>query len=265
MYAYWQLAGKYLHYYLTASNGKGHGTHSPFIFNFITKVLNDKKNYPAYTIVEKLRSQLLTDSTVLTVEDMGAGSTVAGSGRRRVSSIAKHASKPKKWGQLLFRVVNYYRPDTILELGTSLGITTAYLAKANPAARVITMEGAKAVAEKAESHFRQLGIDNVEQVNGNFDDTLGEALHSLSSLDFVFIDGNHRREPTERYFQQLLPKTHNDTILVFDDIHWSGEMEKAWQTIRNQASVRCSVDLFFIGIVFFRQEFREKQHFTIRF
>ncbi|HNR16193.1 MAG TPA: SAM-dependent methyltransferase, partial [Chitinophagaceae bacterium] len=84
-------------------------------------------------------------------------------------------------------------------------------------------------------------------------------------IDFAFIDGNHRQEPTERYFNQLLPKMHHESILVFDDIHWSSEMEQVWKTIKDHPSVRCTVDLFFIGVVFFRDEFREKQHFSIRF
>ena len=162
-------------------------------------------------------------------------------------------------------MVNYYRPRTILELGTSLGITTSYLASGNPAAIVTTMEGAKEVAAVARKNFATAGLQNTSIIEGNFDDTLAQVVQDLGSVDCCFIDGNHRREPTERYFQQLLPITHNDSILIFDDIHWSREMEQAWETIRNHPSVRCSVDLFFIGIVFFREEFHEKQHFCIRF
>lgn len=265
MYSAPQIAFKYLKYRLTASNGKGHGTHSPFIYEFITRVLNDRTTYPEYAIVEALRSGLLSDSTVLTVEDLGAGSTVAKSDQRTVSSIAKNAAKSKKLGQLLFRMVKRYRPRNILELGTSLGITSSYLAKADPSAKLITMEGAKAIAAKAQNNFSQLGIGNLQLVTGNFDDKLVGVLNSLSSIDFAFIDGNHRQEPTERYFRQMIPNIHNDTILVFDDIHWSREMEAAWTMIREHPAVSCSIDLFFIGIVVFRQEFHEKQHFTIRF
>lgn len=265
MYSAPQIAFKYLRYWLTASNRKGHGTHSPFIFQFITRVLNDRTVYPEYAVVEELRSALLADNTVLMVEDLGAGSSVAKSDQRTVSSIAKNAAKSEKLGQLLFRMVKQYQPRTILELGTSLGITSAYLAKANPSAKLTSMEGATAVAAMAQSNFKKLGIDNLELVTGNFDDTLDEVMNSLSAIDFAFIDGNHRQEPTERYFRQLLPKVHNDTILVFDDIHWSREMEAAWTTIREHPAIRCSIDLFFIGILVFRQDFHEKQHFTIRF
>ena len=265
MYSKGQLLLKYLQYYFTALNGKGHGMHSPFVFEFITKVLNDKTVYPEYEKVEALRNQLLNDNTQLEVEDFGAGSMVDKKSKRSISSIAKNAVKPKKFGQLLFRMVKYYQPATILELGTSLGITTSYLSLAKPDARVITMEGSKEIAEVAKRNFRDLETRNIEITEGNFDNTLPSVARGLSTVDFAFVDGNHRQEPTERYFKELLAKTDNDTILVFDDIHWSNDMEAAWETIKNNTAVTCSIDLFFIGIVFFRKEFKERQHFVIRF
>jgi predicted O-methyltransferase YrrM len=265
MYSKPQLLLKYLQYYFIASSGKGHGMHSPFVFDFITKILNDKTVYPEYMKGEALRDQLLNDTAVLEVEDLGAGSAVNKKDRRSISSIAKNAAKPKKFGQLLFRMVRYYQPNTILELGTSLGITTSYLSLAKSDARLITMEGSKKIAEVAKENFRNLEIRNIEIVEGNFDGTLASVVRGLPTVDFSFIDGNHRQEPTERYFQELVAKTNNDSILVFDDIHWSSEMEAAWETIKNDNAVSCSIDLFFIGIVFFRKEFKEKQHFVIRF
>jgi predicted O-methyltransferase YrrM len=265
MYSRFQLAFKYLSYYLTASNGKGHGIHSPFVFHFITKVLNDKTHYPEYQPIEDLRQKLLKDQTILTIEDFGAGSSLNKTNQRTIASIAKNAAKQKKYSQLLFRIVKEYQAKTILELGTSLGITTSYLATANLAGKVITMEGAKEIAKIARQNFKTLELSNIEITEGNFDDKLSSIIYHLSSVDLAFIDGNHQQEPTERYFQQLLPKTHNDSILIFDDIHWSPRMEQAWQAILEHPSVRCSIDLFFIGIILFRSEFREKQHFTIRF
>ena len=265
MYSSWQLAKKYLTYYLTASNGKGHGIHSPFIFHFITYVLNDTKHYKEYETVEGLRKQLLNDNTVLNIRDFGAGSSIAKTNQRTIASIAKNAAKPKKFGQLLFRMVKAYQPENIIELGTSLGITTSYLSLANPTAKLMTMEGANEVADIANKNFKESGLKNITIKQGNFDNTLSSVIFQLSSVDFAFIDGNHRQHPTENYFRQLLSKINDNSILVFDDIHWSREMEAAWNTIKNHPSVRCSVDLFYIGIVFFRPEFHEKQHFTIRF
>jgi predicted O-methyltransferase YrrM len=265
MFSRWKLALKYLNYCLVASNGKGHGMHSPFIFHFITKVLNDAQLYPEYSKVEAIRQNMKDDPTLLVINDMGAGSITGSSTQRTISSITRNTAKPKKFGQLLFRMAREYQPKTILELGTSIGITTSYLALAKPDATVISLEGADTIAEIARQKFHELKISNIGLVNGNFDSTLPTVLDGLPGVDFCFIDGNHRREPTERYFQLLLTKINSDSILVFDDIHWSPEMEQAWASIQNHPRVRCTVDLFFLGVVFFRQEFREKQHFTIRF
>lgn len=265
VYSPLQAAAKYFKYYIHAANSKGHGMHSPFVFEFITKVLNDFTKYDDYEVVENLRKQLLADNTELLVNDLGAGSVKKSSNKRSIASIAKNAAKPKKFGQLLYRLLKYYQPQTVLELGTSLGITTSYLALGNPAAKVITIEGAESIAEKARQNFDQLHINNIESVVGNFDDTLADVLEENKRIDFAFIDGNHRQEPTERYFKQLLPYVHNDTLLVFDDIHWSKEMETAWKNIVQHESVVCDIDLFYIGIISFRQEFKEKQRFAIRF
>ncbi|MBM3416279.1 MAG: SAM-dependent methyltransferase [Bacteroidetes bacterium] len=265
MYSGWQLARKYLAYYLSSSNGRGHGTHSPFVFDFISKVLNDKAPYPAYGMVEGLRRQLLRDSRMFAVEDFGAGSAFLKKHQRSIKSIARNTAKSKKYGQFLFRMVRYYQPSTIIEMGTSLGITTSYLSLARPEAKIVTMEGAAAIADVAGQNFRKLSLANIEIAKGNFDDTLSAVLDKLPLVDFAFIDGNHRQLPTERYFHTLLQKAGNDSIMVFDDIYWSREMEEAWKAIKDHPAVRCSIDLFFIGIVFFRREFQEKQHFIIRF
>ncbi len=265
MYSSIQLAGKYLSYYLTASNGKGHGIHSPFIFQFIREILNDRNEYPAYYCVEQLRKRMLQDDKMLTIKDLGAGSSKNNQKERSVSDIVRTALKHKRFAQLFFRMARTYSPSTILEIGTSLGLTTSYLSLGNAAAKVLTIEGSPGIASYAKNNWEKLGIRNVELFEGDFDVVLPDLLKMYSTLDLVFIDGNHREEPTIRYFNALLQKVGNSSILIFDDIHWSKEMEQAWETIKRHPSVRCSVDLFFIGIVFFRQEFLEKQNFVIRF
>ncbi len=265
MYSTPITALKYLRYFLSSSNGKGHGIHSPFLFEFITRVLNDKTKYEAYAIAEKLRREMLQDRRRVQVKDLGAGSLLSRNPERSIASIARYAAKPKKFGQLLFRMVRYYKPATIIELGTSLGLTTTYLALANPAATIYSLEGAPAIAQVAAENFMAQDTRKPVLVQGNFDDTLQPLLDSISGIDLAFIDGNHRQVPTERYFHSLLSRTHHESILIFDDIHWSREMEQAWNTVKSHPSITCTVDLFFIGIVFFRREFHEKQHFTVRF
>lgn len=265
MYSSFALAKKYLHYYLNAHNGKGHGMHSPFVFNFILHVLNNKSNFNSPPKVEELRKQLLKNKTVLEIEDLGAGSRVAATKKRSIQELAKSALKPKKYAQLLFRLVKYYQPQTIVEFGTSLGVTTSYLSLAKPDASIITIEGSKSIAEIAKQNFDKLQLKDIQSLQGNFDDILPSIIKNLPAIDLAYIDGNHRYEPTLNYFKQLLTKTNNDSILVFDDIHWSSEMEGAWEEIKNHPSVKCTVDIFFLGFVFFRSEFKEKQHFSIRF
>lgn len=265
MHSKFQLAFKYLQYCLTALNSKGHGIHSPFVFEFITKVLNDGTCYPEYEQVENLRQELLKNETLLNIEDMGAGSAISKINQRSIASIADNAAKPKKFGQLLYRIVKMYQPRTIIELGTSLGITTSYLSLAKPDARIITMEGATSVAAVARENFKTLLLKNISLIEGNFDYSLASLIGGLQSVDLCFIDGNHRQDPTIQYFNQLLPKMSNHSILIFDDIHWSKEMERAWEIIIHHEAVKCSIDLFFTGIIFFRREFKGKQHFVIKF
>lgn len=265
MFSKFQLATKYINYWLHAFNGKGHGVHSPFVFDFITNVLNDKRSFYCYEKIEALRATLKADNTVLTLEDFGAGSRVHAEVKRSVAAIANSSLKPKRFSQLLFRMVNHYQPATVLELGTSLGITTAYLASAKADAQVTTMEGAKAVAAIAQQNFKALELQNIQLVQGNFDNTLPATLQQLKTVDFAFIDGNHRLQPTLNYFEQLLPRINEHSILIFDDVHWSEEMEEAWEKIKANPAVKLSIDLFFIGIVFFKKDFKEKQSFSIKF
>lgn len=239
--------------------------HSPFVFDFILNVLNNKSNYFAPNEIEQMRSQLLIENRVIEVEEMGAGSRKASSNQRKVSEIAKSALKSKRLAQVLFRLVKHYQPKSIVELGTSLGITTSYLSKANPDSSIITIEGSSAIASIAKENFKKLNCQNIQLQQGNFDDMLPSVISQLSSVDLAYIDGNHRYQPTMNYFHQFLSKTHSNTILVFDDIHWSEEMEKAWGEIKSHPSVKYTIDIFFLGFVFFREEFKVKQHFSIRF
>ena len=264
MYSKYQLAKKFIHYYLYASNSRGHGVHSPFVFDFIIHVLNDPKVYPEYNKVEALRKQLQQDGSVLHIHDLGAGSLL-GSTQKTVSSIARQVVKSKRFAQLLFRIVRYYQPQTMIEMGTSLGITSAYLALANPHGPLTTLEGSEAVAGVARKNFLALSLPNVQLVTGDFDNTLPGVLKRMHTVDLTFVDGNHTKEPTLRYFKSLLDKVNPSSIIIFDDIHWSSGMEEAWEEIKADPRVKLSIDLFFIGIVLFREEFKIKQHFVIRY
>jgi predicted O-methyltransferase YrrM len=264
-YSLSQIAQKYLHYYITAANGKGHGIHSPFVYDFVRSVLNDRKQYPAYQRVEAVREMLLKDKTEIDVLDMGASAPPGMKYLDRVADITRRSAKRKKLAQLLYRIVRHYSPMNILELGTSFGISTSYMALANQDARISTIEYSKTILEYTRRNFKALHLDNIIAVEGHFDDVLEDVLAQMPAVDLAFIDGNHKAEPTVRYFRDMLPKTHPSSIIIFDDIHWSDGMEAAWKEIKKHESVKLTIDLFFFGIVFFNEDIKEKQHFTIRF
>lgn len=255
----------YLRYWLRSGNA--HGLHSPFVYGLYTTVICHDGEFGAYARIEARRQELLASEQLLEVCDFGAGSRVVGASTRRrsVRDIAAHAAKPPRLAQLLFRLVNHFRPATVLELGTSLGLTTAYLAAANSRAQVVTFEGCPATAAVARETFAQLGLRNVRLVEGNLDQTLPATLAGLPQpLDFVFFDGNHRYEPTLRYFEQCLAKGHENSVFVLDDIHWSAEMERAWEAIKQHPAVTVTVDLFYVGLVFFRKK-QPRQNFWLRY
>ena len=182
-----------------------------------------------------------------------------------VKAIAHSSLKPKKYARLLFRIVQYYQPKTILELGTSFGITSAYLARGNKEATLYTCEGAASIADIAAQTFNSLQIENAKLIRGDFAKTLPPLFSSVQIVDLAFVDGNHRTEPTLQYFHHLLDHSTASTIFVFDDIHWSAEMEAAWCFIQQHPAVTLTIDLFFIGLVFINPDFKARQHFVIRF
>lgn len=257
------LAYKYLRYFFTSVGP--HGVHSPFVYTLLTKVIRDKKKYPAYLQVEALRKQLLQNNQTLTLQDYGAGGEHQSEYKRAISKIAKTSAKPAKYAKLLFRLCQYHKPQYMLELGSSLGVSTAYQAMgAGVNAKFITLEGSAQVALQAQQNFKQLGIEQIQVGIGNFDETLSEHLAKMPQLDYVFFDGNHRYQPTINYFKQCLPLAHSESLFIFDDIRWSKEMEQAWEEIKNHPQVTLTIDLFFIGLVYFKKG-KVKQHFQLRY
>ena len=202
---------KFLGYQLKAKGA--HGIHSPFVFDLYTKVINADGNYYAYPVIESIRAKMLLSEVSIDFTDHGTGK----SGIKKVRNIASQSVKRSKYGKLLFRLVNAYQPKTIIELGTSLGITTAYMASPFKGNRVITMEGCPEVANLAATNFDRLKLSNIEIVIGNFNSTLPDTIRELKTVDFVFFDGNHQLEPTLSYFEQLLPLADENSIFVIDD------------------------------------------------
>ncbi|GAA4324976.1 class I SAM-dependent methyltransferase [Mucilaginibacter gynuensis] len=256
-----RFAKDYLLHRVKANNR--HGIHSPFVYRLVDKIIYDLHAKKVYDDAEATRKQLLANDTLITITDLGAGSHVNNNKQKKISEIAKNALKPPKLAQLLYRLAADVKPQTIIELGTCLGVTTLYLQQAAPEAKVYTLEGCPQTAGVAAKQFANASLKNVDLVVGNFDDTLHNVIENLPRLDFVFVDGNHQKEATIRYFEWCLPKVHEDTLLIFDDIYWSEGMKEAWAYIKAHPKVTVTVDLFWIGLVYFKSG-REKEDFKVK-
>lgn len=259
-----QLAriGSWLNHLVTARSR--HGVHSPFIYDLSTSVLRNDRAQPEFTRIERLRDDLLASQQVIRVNDLGAGSRVLDMPIRPVSDIARTSLKPARQAQLLYRLCRYFDPGTVLELGTSFGLSTLYMAMGAENGRVITVEGCPQTYRIAQHHFDAMRQANVEAVLGSFRSRLPELLRKIDRLDLLFMDGHHAQEPTLEYFEQCLTKAHNDSVFILDDIHWSRGMEAAWAAVKAHPRVRVTVDLYDMGLVFFRKE-QAPQHFCLRY
>jgi len=240
-----------------------HGIHSPFVYDLVSKCFYNKTKYTEYKLLEKYRKDLLNSSDSISVEDFGAGSTVFKSNKRKVSDLAKVAGASKSESELLFRIAKYFNPEQSLELGTSLAISTYTISTALPQQNITTVEGSKSIFEWNKQNTSKYNFKNTEFVNSLFDDYL-ETLPPNTQFDLIYIDGNHTYDATIKYFEILKKHTHKNSVIIFDDIHWSEGMDKAWNEIIADKEVTLSIDTFHFGMVFFRKEQYNKEHFVIR-
>jgi len=253
---------RYIKYFFIAKNK--HSAQAPFLYEFITKVLNNNSDDTICAKIEELRKELSKSKQTIKITDFGAGSHINDSKTRKVKDIAKNSAKNSKFGKLLYRIIQFYNPKNILELGTSLGISTLYLAKAEENSKVYTFEGCPETAKIAQQNFEKMDAININTTLGDFQNTLQETLKEINTIDLAFIDGNHQETPTITYFKKCLRYANNDTIFIFDDIHWSKGMENAWSYIKSHQKTTLTIDLFYIGIVFIKSELSKENH-SIRF
>lgn len=255
-----RLLYKYITHFFSARNSRGHGVHSPYVFYFTNFVVNNRESYYIFPKIESIRFNLLHDKRKVEVDDFGTGKNKT----RTISDIAAHSLKSPRYGQLLFRITNFLKAKNVLELGTSLGITTSYLAASSTNIRCVSLEGCLQTAMIARENFDKLGFENIKVEVGNIDDTLPNVLASIDSFDLMFFDANHRSESVLNYFNQCLLKVNSNSIMVFDDIYWSADMESAWRKIKDHPKVMSTIDLFQVGIVFFNPDLHKK-HYKMRY
>lgn len=255
------IAKSYLNFLWNSKNE--HGVHSPFVFSLVTKCFYHKKKYPEYLILKKYRKSLLENKNTIEVTDFGAGSRVFKSNTRAINLIAKNAGISVKRAELLFRITNYFKPENILEIGTSLGLATSALSSGNPKAKITTLEGCPQTSSVAQKQFDEFGLENIKSEVTEFSFYLKNSQFPTSNFELIYFDGNHSQKATLEYFELLLPTITNNSVWIFDDIHWSQGMEEAWETIKRHPKVTVTIDTFQWGIVFFRTE-QPKEHFIIR-
>lgn len=255
----WYKIKAYFKFILKSSNQ--HGVHSPFVYNLVTKCFYDKKRYSDYKDLKNYTSQLLKNKSTLEVTDLGKGSKIAKTNNRLISELAKNTSSTQKRAQLLYRLANYFNFNNSLELGTSLGISTFALHKGNPEGKITSTESCQNIADFTTQNLKKNNTKNISILNSDISKSLGHLKNE--TFDFIFLDGNHQKESTLSYFESLLNNITNNSILVFNEIYWSKEMTEAWQIIKNHPKVSVTIDTYWCGFVFFRQE-QEKEHFVIR-
>jgi predicted O-methyltransferase YrrM len=236
--------------------------HSPFAYRFYNEVIKNGIFYPQYSHIERVRKDMIGHSRFIKRRDMGARAKEIPCDQRfvRVKDVARRSSISPMKGRFLFRLTRDLNPKNILELGTAFGISALYMANAAPRSRIITIEGCLDSAHLAEENFEMAGTKNIKVLAGTFEKKLPLVWEEMPVPDMVFFDGNHKKGPTLRYFEECLQHIHPGTVFIFDDIHWSSGMESAWKEIRNHPSVKVTIDLYYMGIVFFREELSKEDY-----
>lgn len=217
---------------------------------------------PTTTKYESARTELLANKDEISFIDYGAGSKNFNTQKRRVCDVARSSLSSPKECRLMCRLVKKYCPQTMIELGTSLGIMSLYLSSGNHRGQLHTFEGNDSSAAIAQGLFDQHNAHNIQSHVGQFDEILPQVLEEISGVDLAVIDGNHTYQATIDYFHLLYKKSNRHSIFVFDDIYWSEGMTKAWEEIKAHPAVSLTIDLYDVGFVFFKEDV-EKQNFTL--
>jgi len=247
---------KYLNYTLLSKHRKGHGIHSPFVFDLINRVFRNKIDPNIVITIEKIRRKLIADKRIISFLDLGSGSAAGpglpGERSARISDIAYKSPVTPKYGAFLAKMAKEFGDPLIIELGTSFGISTLYMAAACKDVKVITVEGSAEIAQIARQNFNEAGIKNITLIESSFDGIIENFTNEMKP-GLVFIDGNHRKEPVMHYFNKIAEISGSGTVVIIDDINYSREMEEAWKEIKLHNRVSVTVDIFRMGICFFRE------------
>lgn len=231
--------------------------HAPFAASIVKQIIYNKKDYYAYSDISNLRSWYGSSTQEIELTDLGAGSK-NNKQKKTLSEIINGVASDTKKGKILFNLSRVFKPQSILELGTNLGVGTAYLSMGYPPANIHSLEGDHALVKQAFETFKYLKIKNVKITEGNFDDTLKPTCEKITKIDLAFLDGNHRYESTINYYKTIKEYLHPGSVVILDDIYWSDGMSKAWKEIKADSDVRLSMDLFQVGILFYDSKIQKE-------
>lgn len=242
-------------YILKARYRGGIAVHSPLAYRKITTVFEETYPYYIYHVIENERKRLLRSSSMIYVNDLGTGK----SGKRFVKSIARRSLKSSRSAQMFFRIFYDVRPKVAVELGTSLGITTAYLSKAAECGTLHTFEGSQSLVSEARIVNRNCSlIDNVVFHVGNINQTLPLFLSSETTVDAALIDANHTFDATLYYFNLLISHLSDGGVIIVDDIHYTKSMHDVWLRIIGDPKVNLWFDFYEFGVVYRNDKFNKK-------
>lgn len=261
LYEKLRLAKSYLQFRLHALSR--FSIHSPFLFELVNDIFRDNRAYYAFKDIEKIRKELLADTRIINETHYGELSKTLPNHLRSVSSIARVTALPQNYGKLLFRLAHFLRPANFLELGTGLGMSALYLSSAEATVPFITLEGSPALSKIAREQFSKLQLKNIRLFEGQFSETLPKAITELKEIHFVFIDGDHRKDSVIQYVRELIPHLAKNATIVIDDIYWSQEMHEAWKACVRLPQATLTIDLFRMGILFFREGVKVKQDLKV--
>jgi predicted O-methyltransferase YrrM len=257
-----KIALRYLNYFLNAVDE--HSLHSPYIYNLYSNIIKPDQDHQEFAPYKSVRKELAKDSRMIKIHDLGAGSAINSCPERKLKAIVKRGTTPSKQSRLFYRIIRHFQFRNIVELGSSVGINTLYMASANKEGQVYTLEGCPNTAMIADEVFSRFRNLNIHLIQGSIDQVLPNLVKKLPALDFVYFDANHTFDATLKYFTMCLPKIHENTVFVFDDIYWSSGMEKAWNIIKNHDRVSLTIDLFDSGMVIFKPLY-VKQHYVLSY
>jgi len=251
---------KYLYFLLEASNQ--HGVHSPFIYQLVTQCFYKKIPKNLWKTFLNSRKYLEDNSEKKKTTALGSASKIFKSNTHPVSKIAKVAGITNKKANLLIKTINYLKPKQILEIGTAMSLGTSAIKTENDAVSILTLEECPETSKILQKLFEKNNFKAIEIINRNFSKTLSMNTQN-KQFDCIIFDRNHSKKATLNYFEECLKTVHNNSFFIFDAIYWTPEMQEVWAIIKKHSKVTVTVDVFHLGIVFFRKE-QAKEHFKIR-